>query len=151
MSAPDTKSFANQKSAKKGSDLSSIGRGVLQIEPFCLPAFIFSDEELEDTLLGLDPLTEHGCTAIFTHQSFHLYHKTNPEPILSGYKKTNQKAWRVQIQQKSQSPESYQHLSLLRHLRGSFKAPDKQTTNMCNSFTLHSDFLSGQFMQRCCN
>jgi hypothetical protein len=95
MPAPDTKSFAKLKSAKKGSDLSSIGRGVLQIGHFCLPAFIFSDEELEDTLLGLDPLTEHGCTAIFTHQSFHLYHKTNPEPILSGFKKTNQKAWKV--------------------------------------------------------
>ncbi len=84
MSAPDTKSFSNLKSAKKGSELSSIERGVLQIGPFCLQAFIFSDEELEDTLLGLDPLTEHGCAAIFTHQSFHLYYKTNPEPILSG-------------------------------------------------------------------
>ncbi len=67
MSAPNAKSFANLKSAKKGSELSAIGRGLLQIGPFCLQAFIFSDEELEDTLLGLNPLTEHGCTAIFTH------------------------------------------------------------------------------------
>ncbi len=141
MSAPDTKSFAKLKSTKKGSNLSSIGRGVLQIGTFCLPAFIFSDEELEDTLLGLDPLTEHGCTAIFTHQSFHLYHKTNPEPILSGSKKTNRKAWKVQIQQKSQSPDIIPAPIASSAFAGSFKAPDKQTTNMCNSFTLRSDFL----------
>ncbi len=48
----------------------------------------------------MDPLTAQGCTAIFTHKkSFHLFYKTNPEPILSGSKKTNQKAWKVQIQQ----------------------------------------------------
>ncbi len=106
MSAPNTKSFASLKSAKKGSELSAIGRGLLQIGPFCLQAFIFSDDELEDTLLGLDPLTEHGCTAtIFTHESFHLYYKTNPEPILSGSKKSNQKAWKVQIQQQTKAPD----------------------------------------------
>jgi hypothetical protein len=106
MSAPNnTKSFASLKSAKKGSKLSAIGRGLLQTRSFCLQAFIFSDDELEDTLLGLDPLTEHGCTAIFTHESFHLYHKTNPEPILSGSKKSNQKAWKVQIQQQTKAPD----------------------------------------------
>jgi hypothetical protein len=105
MSAPNTKSFASLKSAKKGSKLSTIGRGLLQIGPFCLQAFIFSDDELEDKLLGLDPLTEHRCTAIFTHQSFHLYYKTNPEPILYGSKKANQKAWKVQIQQQAQIPD----------------------------------------------
>jgi hypothetical protein len=105
MSAPNTKSFASLKSAKKGSELSPIGRGLLKIRPFCLQAFIFSDDELEDTLLGLDPLTEHGCTAIFTHESFHLYYKTNSEPILSGSKKSNQKAWKVQIQQQTKAPD----------------------------------------------
>ncbi len=64
MSGPNTKSFASLKSAKKGSELSAIGRGLLQIGPFCLQAFTFSDEEIEDTstLLGFDPSTEHGCT-----------------------------------------------------------------------------------------
>jgi hypothetical protein len=104
MSGPNTKSFASLKSAKKGSELSVIGHGLLQIGPFCLQSFIFSGEELEDTLLGLDPLTEHGCTATFTHQSYHLYYKANPEPILPGSKKANQKAWKVQIHQQSQSP-----------------------------------------------
>jgi hypothetical protein len=105
MSAPNTKSFASLNSAKKGSELSAIGRGLLQIGPFCLQAFIFSDAELEDTLLGLEPLKEHGCTAIFTHESFHLYYKTNPEPILSGSKKANQKAGKVQIQQQTKAPD----------------------------------------------
>ncbi len=105
MSAPNTKFFASLKSAKNGSELSAIGRGLLQIGTFCLQAFIFSDEQLEDTLLGLDPLAEHGCTAIFTHQSFHLYYKTNPKPILSGSKKVDQKAWKVQIQKQPQSPD----------------------------------------------
>ena len=99
MSGPNTKAFANLKSAKKGSELSAIGRGCLQIGQFRLPAFIFSNDELEDTLLGLDPLTAQGCTAIFTHESFHLYYKSNPKPILSGSKTINQKAWKVQIQQ----------------------------------------------------
>ncbi len=99
MSGPHTKAFANLKSAKKGSELSAIGRGCLKIGQFRLPAFIFSNDELEDTLLGLDPLTAQGCTAIFTHESFHLYYKSNPKPILSGSKTTNQKAWKVQIQQ----------------------------------------------------
>jgi hypothetical protein len=64
----NTRAFANLKSAKKGYELSAIGRGFLQIEKFCLPAFIFSNDELEDTLLGLDPLTEHGCTAASLYQ-----------------------------------------------------------------------------------
>jgi hypothetical protein len=105
MYAPNTKYFASLKSAKKGSELSAIGRGLLQIGSFCLKAFIFSDDELEDTLLGLDLLTEQECTAIFTHQPFHLYYKTNYEPILSGSNKTNQKAWKVQIHQKPQLPD----------------------------------------------
>ncbi len=131
MSAPNTKSFAaNLKSAKKSAELSAIGRGLLQIGPISLQACIFIDDELEDTLLGLDPLTEHGCTAIFTHEYFHPYYKTNPEPILSGPKKTNQKAWKSRFSKKQKHPISYQYLLRLRHSQGNFKAPDKQITNM---------------------
>jgi hypothetical protein len=90
MSGPNTKAFANLKPAKNGSELSAIGRGCLHIGQFRLPAFMFSNDSLEDTLLGLDPLTAQSCTAIFTHESFHLYYKTNPESILSGSKTSNQ-------------------------------------------------------------
>ncbi len=77
----------------------AIGKGVLQIGPFFLPAFIFSNDELEDTLLGLDPLTAAGCTAVFNKESFQLFHGSNKEPVLSGVKKLKQKAWRVEIHQ----------------------------------------------------
>ncbi len=56
--SPNGHAFASLKSAKKGSELLTIGKGVLQIGSFFLPVFIFSNDELEDTLLGLDPLTE---------------------------------------------------------------------------------------------
>ena len=90
--SPNGHAFASLKSAKKGSALSAIGKGVLQIGPFFLPAFIFSNDELEDTLLGLDPLTAAGCTAVFNKESFQLFHGSNTEPVLSGVKKLNQKA-----------------------------------------------------------
>ncbi len=45
MSATNNKSFASLKSAKKGFELSAIGHDLLQFGPFCLQAFIFSDEE----------------------------------------------------------------------------------------------------------
>ena len=97
--SPNGHAFASLKSAKKGSALSAIGKGVLQIGPFFLPAFIFSNDELEDTLLGLDPLTTAGCTAVFNKASFQLFHGSNTEPVLSGVKQLNQKAWRVEIHQ----------------------------------------------------
>ena len=50
MSDTKTQPFAKLKSAKIGSELSPIGRGLLQIGPFCFPAFIFRDDELQDSL-----------------------------------------------------------------------------------------------------
>jgi hypothetical protein len=67
--SPNGHAFVSLKSAKKGSELSAIGKCVLQIGPFFLPAFIFSNDELEDKLLGLDPLTEAECTAVFNKES----------------------------------------------------------------------------------
>ena len=74
MSDTKTQPFAKLRSAKIGSELSPIGRGLLQIGPFCFPAFIFRDDELQDSLLGLNPLTKRGCSAIFTDQNFSLLH-----------------------------------------------------------------------------
>jgi hypothetical protein len=99
MTSPNGHAFASLKSAKKGSELSAIGKGVLQIGPFFLPALIFSNDELEDTLLGLDPLTEAGCTAIFNKESFRRFHESNTEPALSGVKQIHQKAWKIVIHQ----------------------------------------------------
>ncbi len=96
MASPNGYAFASLKSAKKGSELSAIGKGVLQIGPFFLPAFIFSNDELEDTLLGLDPLTEAGCTAVFNKDPFQLFHESTTEPVLSRVKKFHPKAWKVE-------------------------------------------------------
>ncbi len=89
----------NVRSAKIDSELSPIGRGLLQIGPFCFPAYIFRDDELQESLLGLNPLTKRGCSATFTDETFSLHHELNKEPVLYGSKTTNQKSWRVAIQQ----------------------------------------------------
>jgi hypothetical protein len=47
----------------------------------------------------LDPLSEAGCTAVLNKELFQLFHGSNTEPVLSGVKKLNQKAWKVEIQQ----------------------------------------------------
>ncbi len=100
MSGPNGHAFASLKSAKKGSELSAIGKGIFQIGPFFFPAFtIFSNDELEDTLLGLHPLTEAGCTAILNKESLQLFYESKTEPVLSGVKKPNKKAWKVEIHQ----------------------------------------------------
>jgi hypothetical protein len=78
------------QTAKKGSTLYAIGQGLLYIGNFQLQAYIFKNDELDTSLLGLNPLTAQGCSATFTHESFSLHHEPNPEPILSGYKNTTQ-------------------------------------------------------------
>jgi hypothetical protein len=98
MSNTKTQPFANLRSAKIGSELSPIGRGLLQIGPFYFPAYIFRDDELQDSLLGLNPLTKRGCSAIFTNQTFSLLHDLNKEPILHGSKTAYQNSWCVAIQ-----------------------------------------------------
>ncbi len=99
MSETNTQPFANVRSAKMSSELSPIGRGLLQIGPFCFPAYIFRDDELQESLLGLNPLTKRGCLATFTNETFSLLHDLNKEPILHGSKTANQNSWRVAIQQ----------------------------------------------------
>jgi hypothetical protein len=99
MSETNTQPFANVRSAKIGSELSPIGSGLLQIGPFCFPAYIFRDDKLQESLLGLNPLTKRGCSATFTNQTFSLLHDLNKEPILHGSKTAHQNSWRVAIQQ----------------------------------------------------
>jgi hypothetical protein len=93
MSDTKTQPFAKLTSAKIGSELSPIVRGLLQIGPFCFPAFIFRGDELQDSLLGLNPLTKRGCSAIFTNQNFSLLHDFNKEPILHGSKTALHGVW----------------------------------------------------------
>ena len=104
-----TEPVVHLQTAKKGSTLHAIGQGLLYIGNFHLLAYIFKNDELDTSLLGLNPLTSQGCSATFTHESFSLHHGPNPVPILSGYKHTTQDTWQVQIYQiKSFTPNDDQ-------------------------------------------
>jgi hypothetical protein len=104
-----TEPVVHLQTAKKGSTLHAIGQGLLYIGNFHLLAYIFKNDELDTSLLGLNPLTAQGCSATFTHESFSLHHGPNPVPILSGYKHTTQDTWQVQIYQiKSFTPNDDQ-------------------------------------------
>ncbi len=87
------------ESVTTGKDVTPIGRGLRQIGPFCFPAYIFRDDEIQESLLGLNPQTKRGCSAMFTNKTFSLHHEANREPILYGSKNANQNSWRVAIQQ----------------------------------------------------
>ncbi len=65
-----SRSYAIIKCAKQGANLMAIGTGSLSIGLFCLQAFICRDNELQHSLLGLNPLTARGCTAEFTNKLF---------------------------------------------------------------------------------
>ena len=99
MFGPNAEPAMHLQTAKKGSTLHAIGQGLLYIGHFQLQAYIFKNDELDTSLLGLNPLTAQGCSATFTHKSFTLHHGPNPVPILSGYKHTTQDTWQVQINQ----------------------------------------------------
>ena len=94
-----TEPVVHLQTAKKGSTLHAIGQGLLHIGNFHLLAYIFKNDELDTSLLGLNPLTTQGCSATFTHDSFSLQHGPHPMPILSGYKHITQDTWQVQIYQ----------------------------------------------------
>ena len=97
MFGPNAEPVMHLQTAKKGSTLHAIGQGLLYIGNFHLRAYIFQNDELNTSLLGLNPLTAQGCSATFTHESFSLHYGTNSVPILSGYKHTTQDTWQVQI------------------------------------------------------
>ena len=99
MFGPNAEPVMHLQTAKKGSTLHAIGQGLLYIGNFHLRAYIFKNDELNTSLLGLNPLTAQGCSATFTHDSFNLHHGPDPVPILSGYKHTTQDTWQVRINQ----------------------------------------------------
>jgi hypothetical protein len=128
MSETNTQPFANVRSAKISSELSPIGRGLLQIGPFCFQAYIFRDDELRESLLGLNPLTKRGCSATFTNETFNLFHNLNKEPILHGSKTANQNSWRVAIQQYHGYP-----MWDLTSPTGFYETPHNWDTTICSN------------------
>jgi hypothetical protein len=91
------KSYATIKCANQGSTLTAIGMGSLTIGRFRIQAFICRNQELQHSLLGLNPLTAKGCTAKFTNRYFRLNHTACLQPILVGYKYHRPTLWRVTI------------------------------------------------------
>jgi hypothetical protein len=55
------------------------------------------DNELQHSLLGLNPLTARECTAEFTNKYFRLNHTAGLQPILVEYKYLRPTLWRVTI------------------------------------------------------
>jgi hypothetical protein len=93
----NSKSYATIKFAKQGAVLTAIGTGTLTIGRFRLQAFICRNNELQHSLLGINPLTTKGCTAEFTNRYFRLNHTACLQPILAGYKYLRPLLWRVTI------------------------------------------------------
>ncbi len=69
-----SRNYATITCAKQGAKITVIGTGSLTIGRFRFRAFICRDDELQHSLLGLNPLMEKGCTAEFTDKFFKLNH-----------------------------------------------------------------------------
>ena len=93
----NSKSYATIKCAKQGAVLTAIGTGSITIGRFRIQAFICRNHELQNSLLGLNPLTARGCTAEFTNRFFRLNHTACLQPILVGYEYHRPTLWRVTI------------------------------------------------------
>ncbi len=81
-----SRSYATITCAKQGAKITAIGTRSLTIGRFRLQAFICRDNELQHSLLGLNPLTERGCTAEFTDRFVKLHHTACLQSVLAGYK-----------------------------------------------------------------
>jgi hypothetical protein len=72
--------------------------GITQHWEVSTPSFICRDNELQHSLLGLNPLTARGCTAELTNKYFKLHPTACLRPILVvGYKHLRPTLWRVTI------------------------------------------------------
>jgi hypothetical protein len=101
-----SRNYATITCAKQGAKITVIGTGSLTIGRFRLRAFICRDDELQHSLLGLNPLMEKGCTAEFTDKIFKLDHTACLQPVLTGYKYLRPTLWRVSI-----PPAQHNHTS----------------------------------------
>jgi hypothetical protein len=92
-----SRNYATVTCAKQGAKITIIGTGSLTIGRSRLQAFICRDNELQHSLLGLNPLMERGCTAEFTDRFSKLHHTASLQPVLAGYKYLHPTLWRVTI------------------------------------------------------
>ena len=83
--------------AANGADMATIGRGVLRVGTFNLPAFVFQDRDLASNLLGVAPFSQYGCTATFTPNTLHIAERTGV-PILTGERESGSNLWVVRLE-----------------------------------------------------
>jgi hypothetical protein len=83
--------------AGNGSNMAAIGRGVLRVGTFNLPAFVFQDKDLASNLLGVAPFSNHDCTATFTPTTFRISERTG-SPILTGERELGSSLWVVRLE-----------------------------------------------------
>ncbi len=100
----NSRSYATIKCAKQEAVLTAVGTGSLSIGRFYLQAFICRDNELQHSLLGLNPSTARECTAEFTDIFFKLHHTACLQPILVGYKYLHPTLWHLPIPPAQQNP-----------------------------------------------
>ena len=90
-----------------GAPLAAIGQGILTIGSLRLPAYVFKDSDLMNNLLGVAPLADRNCTAVFGPSSFQVYRNDGPRPLLSGTRDSSQSLWLVNLSAVThQLPES---------------------------------------------
>jgi hypothetical protein len=94
--------FAELKAANHGV-LTAIGRGTLLVSNLAVTAYIFSDRDLANNLVGLVPFANLRCTGVFKPRSFQIYKDNERTPILSGTRDDPESLWRVLL-----SPNSIQ-------------------------------------------
>jgi hypothetical protein len=89
--------FATLKAAN-GTQLNAIGRKLLRLTPDIeLQAYIFANAHLTANLLGLAPLCDHHCTAMFMPTVFQITQHQDQPPILTGQRLTKDKLWMVTL------------------------------------------------------
>jgi hypothetical protein len=71
--------FAELKAANHGV-LTAIGRGLLLVSGLAVIAYIFSDMDLANNLLGLVPFVNLECAGVFKPRSFQIYKENEQTP-----------------------------------------------------------------------
>ena len=103
-----------------GESICSIGHGTINIgDNVNAPAFVFTDSDLQHSLLGLSPLTnEAGCSISLDKESIVI--SRDNKVIAQGRKLPTEKLWKLQLQKScepalKERPSSGAHMSCQPH------------------------------------
>jgi hypothetical protein len=71
--------------------------GKLTIANLTVDAYLFHDEELANNLLGIQPFSNLGCTAIFHPHWFGIYPSQETTPIVVGTRDAADALWTIDL------------------------------------------------------